>query len=550
MTWVVLLALLAQGSAAELRDRGVQLIPTKPAEAVKVLQQALRLDANLRGLRLDLGLAYHAIGDEADAEFEFREAISRTPDSAAAHNYLGIVLFRLGRNQTALEEFRTAARLAPNDTDVQANLNDLLARMAPVESTIKVDVRQVLVPVVVTDSDGHHVTGLTRGDFKVFEDDVEQKITAFNVESSGSAPKAVTNSPNGVPTAPTVPIPHSAVRRTYMIVIDTVHDTFNDFVSAREALTKLFEKERSTDSQYVVVALGASAEMILNVTTDASAVLAALQNKRMQKFFQDGQLGGFSADLERYRRDLNETRTACDAATEPLLAAKCQAGIDRGFSQAQALAEVDRTLTIEYLRQFRALVAQLAPAHDRRTIILLSDGFEITPGLEAYAMLDAFFPVSQHCLVPQTITCLDNGRQMGERLAGEFELILDLAAKSNITIDTIDSRGLAGLGAFSASNPGSVRTVASAVDRADRNIAAARGNTMSEIADATGGKAFHDNNNMLGGLQTAFADGRDYYTLAYVSSNANLDGKYRRITVQVSGRKVAVNAKRGYWATP
>ena len=48
---------------------------------------------------------------------------------------------------------------------------------------IKVDVRQVLVPVVVTDREGHHVTGLTQADFKVFEDGVEQKITAFSVEN-------------------------------------------------------------------------------------------------------------------------------------------------------------------------------------------------------------------------------------------------------------------------------------------------------------------------------------------------------------------------------
>ncbi len=57
----------------------------------------------------------------------------------------------------------------------------------PPSPTIKVDVRQVLVPVVVTDKEGHHVTGLTRADFKVFEDGVEQTITAFSVQSSGAA---------------------------------------------------------------------------------------------------------------------------------------------------------------------------------------------------------------------------------------------------------------------------------------------------------------------------------------------------------------------------
>ena len=47
--------------------------------------------------------------------------------------------------------------------------------------TIKVDVRQVLVPVVVTDKEGRHVTGLTQADFKIFEDGLEQKITGSRV---------------------------------------------------------------------------------------------------------------------------------------------------------------------------------------------------------------------------------------------------------------------------------------------------------------------------------------------------------------------------------
>jgi hypothetical protein len=90
-------------------------------------------------------------------------------------------------------------------------------------------------------------------------------------------------------------------------------------------------------------------------------------------------------------------------------------------------------------------------------------------------------------------------------------------------IDTIDSRGLYGQAAFDASSPGIPVNVDGAVGRAERDAAAANGNTLAEIAAATGGTAFHDSNNLLGGLQRAFADGRDYYTIAYVSGNANLE---------------------------
>jgi VWFA-related protein len=602
--------------ANALLARGAALIESKPAEAVKLLQQALRLDPELPTLHYQLGLAFHAIGDEADAGAELREAVGHTPDSADAHNYLGIVLFQMGDAKAALEEFRAAAKLAPEDPNAHFNLGEALARtgdgssaveelrvaagLAPGDaglarlvkvvetalvaresaiagSTIKVDVRQVLVPVVVTDREGHHVTGLTQADFKVFEDGVEQKIAAFSVESSGlpqtgipakgefspAAPAALSAAANSVATTSAAATsvattraaaPQSAVRRTYMVLLDTLHTSFNNFVSAREALVKLFQQEHSAGSQYVVVALGASPEMVLNVTPDPAAALAVFQSNRFQKIFLDGQQGGLKAEMERFRRDLNETRQTCDhlggPPGDPLLVAKCEAGIDRAPQQAQAIAEVDRMLTIGFLRQFRSLVAQLARARDRRTIVLLSDGFQIVPGGEAYALLNAFFPFASHCLVPEYVRCHYDPIQPSGRMSDEFEPILQLAARSNITIDTIDSRGLYGQAAFDASNPGATRTVGAGVDRADRSAASANGDTLAEIASATGGTAFHDDNNLLGGFQRAFADGRDYYTIAYVSGNANFDGKFRAITVKVRDPKAVVNAKRGYWAAP
>ena len=88
-------------------------------------------------------------------------------------------------------------------------------------------------------------------------------------------------------------------------------------------------------------------------------------------------------------------------------------------------------------------------------------------------------------------------------------------------------------------------TVMSAVD----NNAREAGETLSEIAAATGGTAFRNNNNLFAGLERAFADGREYYMLAYNPGNSNWDGKFRAISVKLKDKKLQVSAKRGYWAT-
>ncbi|MGD1071072.1 MAG: VWA domain-containing protein [Bryobacteraceae bacterium] len=589
---------LAAGTFAQSNDdagallaRGTALIPSQPAAAVKILEQALRLDPLRADVRYELGLAYHAIGDEADAAAQLREALAGMPDSAPAHNNLGIALFQLGNAKASIDEFRAAAHLAPKDPNAHFNLGEALARtgdkagaveelsvaagLAPTDAglarlvksvetalapppanTIKVDVRQVLVPVVVTDKQGHHITGLTQADFKIFEDGVEQKITAFSVESSGvpqvgaqgnAAPSATAAVVNPTPPQTTA---QPAPRRTYLVLIDTLHLSFQDFVSAREALKKLFREEHSADSQYVVISLGATPQMILNVNRDPTSVLAVLESKRMQKIFLDGQQGGIQNEIERFRRDLNDTRLACDVSTDLLMKAKCEAGMSRAYVESGEIADLDRTLTIGFLRQFRSLVAQLAQGRDRRTIVLLSDGFQIVPGREAFDLVDAFFPYASHCMVPPTVVCNHNDHQQYGRLQDEFEPILKLAARNNITIDTIDARGLYGQASFDASHTANSVVIDGAVDHVERNVAADDGNTLAEIAEATGGTAFHDSNNLSGALERAFADGRDYYNLAYVSSNANLDGRFRAITVEVSNPKAVVTAKRGYWAVP
>ncbi len=173
---------------------------------------------NCRPAHYNLANALRAGGDMTGSEAESREAVKLVPDSGIAHNLLGIVLSKRGDLAGAVEEFRKSAQLQPKQPVAHFNLAQalekagdrtgameeyriaselapdnaafkaryqLVERGANSETTIKVDVRQVLVPVIVTDKDGHHVTGLTRDDFHVFEDGVEQKISGFSVENAG-----------------------------------------------------------------------------------------------------------------------------------------------------------------------------------------------------------------------------------------------------------------------------------------------------------------------------------------------------------------------------
>ena len=419
-----------------------------------------------------LGLALYETHDLEGAEIQFRETVKRFPKFAAAHNELGAVLFERGDKAGAVAEFQEALRLEPGNAKMRANLDrattDGSASPATGAGTIKVDVRQVLVPVVVTDKEGHHVIGLTQADFKVFEDGVEQKITAF---ASERADVSTPTSPGAQPTFPDPVAAQSpkplATRHAYVICLDLMHASFSNFVHVREALQKLFQQEQPGDSQYVVIALGRTMEIVQNVTSDPGKVLETLRGANFRKIFQQSQRSSSQFEISRYEGDLQEVRAACDGGDS-----SCEIRKKGLPPQARELAQHERVNTTQFLAEFRSVVEQLARGAGRRTLVLISDGFSLAPGEISFGLLEAYFPEFR-------------SNPASESLQDAIEPIFKLAVKENVTVDTIDSRGLYTSPALDASRSVNL-SAATQVDRALNVIAMEEGQTLSEIAAATG----------------------------------------------------------------
>jgi hypothetical protein len=73
-------------------------------------------------VHVEAGEKLFASGDGVAAAAEFLEAVERDPRSTHAWNDLGVTLHALGERPDAETAFKTAARLDPNDPNVQANL--------------------------------------------------------------------------------------------------------------------------------------------------------------------------------------------------------------------------------------------------------------------------------------------------------------------------------------------------------------------------------------------------------------------------------------------
>jgi len=300
-------------------------------------------------------------------------------------------------------------------------------------------------------------------------------------------------------------------------------------VHVREALQKLFQQQQAGDSKYVVIALGKSLEVIVDPTSDPAKVLEVMNGTSFRNLYMRGQKSQSQFEISAYEEDLQRfVQRRCQSAEV------CQAQAESWEHRAEELTERERERTMEFLAQFRSVVEELARDNGRRTMVLISDGILLAPGEIPYGLLQGYFPGYR------TTRSLANLHYL-------LEPIFKLAVKANVSIYTIDSRGLYGPpGADATRNV--VVQVMNEVNREWSGIATDQGLTLSEIAAATGGIAFQNSNDLFTGLQRAFADGREYYTLAYVSTNEAQDGKFRKIEVKVRDKGAQVNTKRGYWA--
>jgi VWFA-related protein len=303
----------------------------------------------------------------------------------------------------------------------------------------------------------------------------------------------------------------------------------------------------------VLLSIGRQLQVLQTATTDTAAILAKLRNPALTPA-----LGG--ADAATLRSELNELKNrmfdfckACDCNSERGCTTEAQVlklSLDGQSEHWGAVRE-------QFLGQMKSVVEELAKLPSGRTLILVSDGFSLQPSREFYAVAAAFLPKDQRFKMAGPTS-----------LESRLEAVIKVAVERNVRIYTVDSSGLgesslSAVGSMDASAPSDrsapsvIRHVPSSsrggtllteMDHQASSVGLQNGSGMQELAQATGGVFYHDTNDLLKDFRSVLADGREYYMLAYASRNQMQDGKFRKITVEVTDKKLHVRAKSGYWA--
>ena len=119
----------------------------------------------------------------------------------------------------------------------------------------------------------------------------------------------------------------------------------------------------------------------------------------------------------------------------------------------------------------------------------------------------------------------------------QLHATVNAAIRAGVSFWPIDARGLvaqAPLGDATKGSPGGDRHVYRRLgDRHDHELPAIAGHAVRAGGAIPGGKALLDNNDLSQGIVQAQRPLSSYYIIGYYTTNAALDGKFRRIKISL-----------------
>jgi VWFA-related protein len=365
-------------------------------------------------------------------------------------------------------------------------------------STIKANVRQVVLDVVVTDENGRPVKGLTQEDFSVIENNVAQKIIYFEAHTSAPNSSNLTSFPVPI-LRPNTFLNVSGTNEQLplnILLFDALNTPLDDQPYAFQEITRFLNAHPG--SRFAIFVLGEKLHLLQGFSDDERRLVAAMSSK---------EAGLYSSALMRTSGDFVAASDLVTGpfASDPVLKrfsvhAERMDATARDFFQSHRAEQ-----TIAAFMEIARLVNGLP---GRKNLIWLSGSFPL-----------GFFS-SSNPMNPfgTTISYAPKLRQAANMLA-----------VGQVAVYPVDARGLTSDPAFGARGAGQRAGESSKSSEA----LLSEHFVMEEIAEDTGGRAFYNTNGLAEAIATSTDHGSNYYSISYSPSDTNFDGRLRKIRVKL-----------------
>jgi len=405
------------------------------------------------------------------------------------------------------------------------------------QEVIKVSSNLVSVDVVVKDKKGKFVTDLKAEDFTVLENGVPQHVEFFDStlssERGAGQPATIAGS-----TQPKPENPSGLPRNIIALVLDGQSTELANLKHVREGVEKYIRERISDTDSVALFSISGGLQLLQSFTHDKARLIAAVDKAyTSSNVAKTSEARSLAQDINSLRNKIS-TGAPTEVASSPAAGAAGSAAAETLIAQhvLEQYMQLRSALSVQQTRPVLAALAAIAeglrPVPGKKTLVMFSEGF----------------------VAPET-------------LDWQVQSTIDIANRANVAIYIIDASGLTGgtptSGALVAASPLAGISGGNSMESRRRvgggesvfDITRQEGlnrqqDLLYKISEDTGGRFIKNTNDIALGLDRIDSEIRSRYTLAYRSTDANFDGSFRKVKIEVSRPDTNVVARPGYYAIP
>jgi VWFA-related protein len=375
-------------------------------------------------------------------------------------------------------------------------------------ATIKVFTRESVVDVVATDAAGLPIRGLTQQDFTILEDGQPQPIRHFEeVDSQWSAPAR--ELPENTYSSQQPPAPSPAVN---LLLLDLENEAPIDSSDAKQLSRSIAMQSRvkkaamqamlnmPEGTRIAVLAMTTNLRIVQSVTSDRTLLAAAI-NAVPYDINGNNDGGKTSSTSSGWDGDKLYKMPGENAGKQ------AGNGYSSGNSDENNSCIQSDARNRSVLESLARIATDSEAIHGRKNLIWFTVGIP--------AITD---PAQRAKCLPDYTLGLSHA--------------YDLLTAAQVSIYPINAGGL---------------VVNNTSEGLSPNFGAAQ---LSEeaVAEATGGVAYSNTNDIATAVSKALENGASYYSIAYTPPSVKYDGTYHKIEVKVDQPNVHLVYRKGYYA--